>query len=254
MYYVGFLCYGIAVIALLQGSWESVVVAVGFAAAGTGIWIARNRLDKTSLDDLRRELKEGISRNPDAILDIGIGGNHLVIAADEIRWRGKTLPTSQISGIRVRNENININLVDFSQRQIKLTGPDGSMTIDCAWGAGVDLRSRVLFEQVLAAVWKAACVPLLARWQQRLAAGEAITVGNLTVVAGGLMLRGGLTGFKPVFAPWADLTCTVKSGRVSLLAPNASSSLSIWRVENAILIPTLVKVARSLPAKPPPLP
>lgn len=255
MIYLSFLCYGIGVIALFQGSWEGVAAAAVFAAAGTALQIARARLDKTSLDDLNRELKEGTTRNPAAILDIHISGKHLIITKDEISWRGKTIRTAQISGIRASNQEINVNLVDMSHRQITLTGTFGSMTIDCGWGEGA-VRARELFQRVMAAMWPAVCVPLLIKWQERLSEGQAITVGGVTIVAGGLMLRGGFTGFKPVFTPWADLTCTVKNGRVSLSSENrgASGSLSISGVENAILVPALVKAARSLPPKPPPPP
>jgi hypothetical protein len=248
MYYLGFLCYGIGVIALLQGSWEGIAVAVGFAALGTFLWTARTRLDKTSLDDLNREMKEGTSRNPAAMMDIHIGGKHLIITKDEISWRGKRIRTSQVSGIRARNEQINVNLVDLSQRQIRLTGSFGSMTIDCGWGAGVEVRARVLFERVMAAIWPAVCVPLLMQWQQRLSEGQAITVGSLTVVAGGLMLHGGFAGFKPVFTPWTDLKCSAKNGYVTLSSStsNATGYLKIWRVDNAILVPALIKAAQSL--------
>ena len=246
MYYLSFLCYGIGVIALFQGSWEGIAVAVIFAALGTFLQIARARLDKTSLDILDQELKVGATRNPAAILDIYISGKHLIITRDQISWRGKTIRTSHISGIRACNEEINVNLVDLSQRQITLTGSFGSMTIDCGWGEGA-VRAQALFERVMAAMWPAVCVPLLVQWQQRLSEGHAITVGGVTIIAGGLMLRGGFTGFKPVFTPWTDMKCSVKNGYVTLSSStsNATGYLKIWRVDNAILVPAIVRAAQA---------
>jgi hypothetical protein len=45
MYYLAFLCYAIGVLAIFSGSWEGIAVAVGCAALGTFIWVARTRLD-----------------------------------------------------------------------------------------------------------------------------------------------------------------------------------------------------------------
>jgi hypothetical protein len=141
---------------------------------------------------------------------------------------------------------MNVNLIDLSKRQIILTGSFGSMTIDCGWGYGA-ARARVLFQQVMAAMWPAVCVPLLNQWQKRLSEGQAIIVGGVTIIPGGLMLRGGFAGFKPVFTPWIDVKCSVKNGCVSLSSSssNATGYLKIWEVDNAILVPAIVEAAQS---------
>jgi hypothetical protein len=106
----------------------------------------------------------------------------------------------------------------------------------------------MLFEQVMGAIWSAVCVPLLMQWQKRLADGEAINVGSLTIVAGGLLLRGslGIRGFKRVFTPWSDIKCEVKNGEVTVSSSTSDAGNTLGMgVINSLLVPALIRAAQS---------
>jgi hypothetical protein len=247
MYLVSYCCFMITIICLCQG-WEGVPGAIFFAGAGVSITVMRGRLDKAGVDDLRRQVKEGLVRNPSALLDIDIGDRHLTITKATIMWRGEAIRISEVSGVGVINIHRTINLVDSSTRSITLTGSFGERSIDCVRQVGVDIRSRMLFEQVMGAIWSAVCVPLLMQWQKRLADGEAINVGSLTIVAGGLLLRGslGIRGFKRVFTPWSDIKCEVKNGEVTVSSSTSDAGNTLGMgVINSLLVPALIRAAQS---------
>lgn len=225
-----------------QDNLAAIGAGLGLIAFGAVLYRLVDWADSKTTAYFHRELSERRLRNPTAILDIDVGRDRLLVTKDAVAFQGRTIPVSEVSRIRFRNTLLTVNFVESFTRDVTLAGAFGKMTIDCGPKVGNEYRSRLTFETVMQAVWSSVCLPMLARWRSKLAAGESIKVRRITITAGGLVLRGGgFFGLREVFTPWADLKFEVSNGRLRLWSSTSAGLGQLNLTDyNAMLVHALV--------------
>ncbi len=170
------------------------------------------------------------------------------IEPDGITWDGVCLPFARINSVAYATRSHPVNLVQSQvSRRIRLEAGAGVIDVNLGhrpFGPRVDDAHRFAHDTIVATVHDAVEPRLRAEALRRMAAGEPVAIGPLTLTHAGLT-HGDHHAIRPV--AWERLPVALLEGTQVVVRATVGSAEQPWTLDqltpNAVLLPELLEEA-----------